>query len=189
MPGAPSIFSEEAHAHFHDVELSYLTHIVLRVLLNKQQSPRKKSSYRVQVLVSPGIDHHQSVCDAAERMQSAPSEAAPAPAIVNEALKYTEQLVLASSGDLTLEEVDSFLANILRDTSESADVSRHPTNHPSNQSQMAQAKERGRLAPSPLGTRLPRSTTWSTALASTTWSTALAWNNNEDDGVGGPPLY
>ena len=189
MPGAPSIFSEEAHAHFHDVELSYLTHIVLRVLLNKQQSPRKKSSYRVQVLVSPGIDHHQSVCDAAERMQSAPSEAAPAPAIVNEALKYTEQLVLASSGDLTLEEVDSFLANILRDTSESADVSRHPTNHPSNQSQMAQAKERGRLAPSPLGTRLPRSTTWSTALASTTWSTALAWNNNEDDGGGGPPLY
>ena len=60
-PGAPSIFSEEAHAHFHDVELSYLTHIVLRVLMNKQQSPRKKSSYRVQVLVSPGIDHHQRV--------------------------------------------------------------------------------------------------------------------------------
>ena len=115
-------------------------------------------------------------------MQSAPSETAPAPAIANEALKYTEPLVLASSADLTLEEVDAFLTNILSDTS--ADVARHSSQEFSmhNQSQMAQAKEKGRLAPSPLGTRLPRSTTW---------GTALAWNNNEgeDDGVGGPPLY
>ena len=61
--GQPSIFSDAAHSMFHQIELGYLTHIVFRVL--QRPNAGKPSSYRVRVLVSPGITH-TIVCDAAE---------------------------------------------------------------------------------------------------------------------------
>ena len=60
--GAPSMFSEQAHRLFQDIELGYLTHIVIRVLLRRRADASSPSAYCVQVLVSPGIEHHNTVC-------------------------------------------------------------------------------------------------------------------------------
>ena len=128
-----TLFSDEAHALFHNVELGYLTHIVLRVLLRKGMDEGAPTSYRVQVLVSPGIEHHDTVCETAAAQCKEPRHAAgaaadgtgqpaagaaqvAAAAPAQEPLQYTKQLMLASSGDLTLDEVDDFLAYITKDT-------------------------------------------------------------------------
>ena len=112
--GEPSIFSDAAHAMFHQIELGYLTHIVFRVLQRPDTDAMRPSSYRVQVLVSPGIHHHGIVCDAAthdEHWQC--GGASTTGALFNEALKASQPFVVASSSDLTLEEVDHFLTHVL----------------------------------------------------------------------------
>ena len=115
--GQPSIFSDAAHSIFHQIELSYLTHIVLRVLLRPQSDANAPASYCVQVLVSPGIQHHTTVCDAAvhaEQWQLGAHD--DARAALFDALTSSQPLVLASSADLTLEEVDTFIKHVLEDT-------------------------------------------------------------------------
>ena len=172
--GQPSIFSDAAHSMFHQIELGYLTHIVFRVLQRPNTDQSKPSSYRVQVLVSPGIHHHTIVCDAAEHADQwqlggggggggggvvAKAEAGEGGAgssvgadgmagksaeggagsggeggaeggagsgsegsgegsgegaqALFDALKPTQAMILASSSDLTLEEVDTFLTHVL----------------------------------------------------------------------------
>ena len=62
------------------------------------------SSYIVQVYASPGIDHHEKVCEAA---RSGESDA------LYETLQASAPMLMASSDDLTLEEVDNFLRHVL----------------------------------------------------------------------------
>ena len=112
--GRPSIFSDAAHSRFHHIELGYLTHIVFRVLQKPASDPTEASSFRVQVLVSPGIQHHHIVCDAATasaQWQCASTHDGTEELL--EALKATQPLVLASSADLTLDEMESFLSSVL----------------------------------------------------------------------------
>lgn len=71
VPDEPAIVSDEAHSMFHQIELSYLTHIVLRVLLRPGLDADKADSYRVQVLFSPGIQHHEPVCAAQDTTKAA----------------------------------------------------------------------------------------------------------------------
>jgi len=130
--GEPSMFSDEAHALFQSIELGYLTHIVLRVLLRPGKDASQPSSYRVQMLVSPGIEHHHTVCAAALEREGQPQAGSveasagdgsadllnsPATTAIcdEEALQSTPQLVLASSPDLSLADVESFLDHILAD--------------------------------------------------------------------------
>jgi len=128
---AKSIFSDVARAKFDEMEVGYLTHIVFRVLhrkrdtssrlsddnaaATKRDSPRlqymdpsSKSSYTVQVLVSPGVSHHDAVFgaeeDKVEQMLSS-----------SEAIRNTEHMILSSRDDLTLEEVDSFFSHFVGD--------------------------------------------------------------------------
>ena len=120
-----SIFSPEAQDKISETELTYLAHIVFRVYLrpgpsatpsgqaspNTGASPRQDddgqpvdaSRYGVEVLVSPGVDFRQSICDAARRKggKPRPSKAAARPAFI------------ASSEDLTLDAVDRFIARVL----------------------------------------------------------------------------
>ena len=110
----PSIFSDAAHHMFQQIELGYLTHIVFRVLLRPRADPGSKANYVVQVLVSPGISHHSIVCDAATHTgQWQYGSHADINTALFDALKASQQLVLASSADLTLEEIDKFFAHIL----------------------------------------------------------------------------
>ena len=165
----PSIFSDATRSMFRQIELGYLTHIVFRVLQRPNTDQSKPSSYRVQVLVSPGIHHHaiatpQSTPTSGNSEQGeAEAEAArrkaggKAPSSVGadgragksaeggagsggegggeggagsgsegsgegsgegaqalfDALKPTQAMILASSSDLTLEEVDTFLTHVL----------------------------------------------------------------------------
>ena len=97
------------------MELGYLTHIVFRVLQRPNSDATQPSSYRVQVLVSPGIQHHQIVCDAATASARWQLDATPAENAQEmlDALTAAQPLILASSSDLTLEEVDTFLAGVL----------------------------------------------------------------------------
>ena len=96
-----TMFSEEAHAMYSNVELGYLTQIVLRVT-HKTSVPlvHEPASYYVQVLVSPGIDHHEDVCEHAvekDSWQHGSAASAAAPSSLHESLKVTEGLVLAST--------------------------------------------------------------------------------------------
>lgn len=120
--GRPTIFSDAAHSIFRHIELSYLTHIVFRVLQKPASDPRAASSFRVQVLVSPGIQHHQSVCDYASLGSEWGSGSAEDVESMLEGLRSTQPLVLASSPDLTLEEVDTFLGHALAASEEDADL-------------------------------------------------------------------
>jgi len=137
-----AILSAAGQSRLTDVELGYLTHIVFRVLAKRQplkpaqpnadadllaaisgsetpdsdhaasSKPVSNSSaaaYVVQILVSPGIDHHQVVCDwsGIHAIDGAP----PTPS--QGALSAAQEVILASSPDLTLEEVDQFLSHVL----------------------------------------------------------------------------
>ena len=70
----------------------------------------------MQVLVSPGIDHHDTVCDAAleDASQWADGYTGEASSRLFEALSPARLPIIASSNDLSLEEVDSFLAALER---------------------------------------------------------------------------
>ena len=66
------------------------------------------------MLISPGIAHHSVVCDAAtDTEQWQPGQLQAAKEALNEAPQPSMPLVLASSSDLTLEEVDRFLEHVL----------------------------------------------------------------------------
>ena len=114
------IFSNAGRALFTEVELGYLTHIVFRVLAKHEHKrpmgldgsvhgPDNASRYVVQLLLSPGIDHHHVVCNAASSGGGVGLSSGP----IAEALQDAKEAVLASSPDLTLDEIDKFLAEIL----------------------------------------------------------------------------
>jgi len=78
---------------------------------NNSASNNSASAYVVQILVSPGIDHHQVVCDWSAIDARDGARAAPRQGI--DALSAAQEVILASSPDLTLEEVDQFLSHVL----------------------------------------------------------------------------
>ncbi|KAG8470288.1 hypothetical protein KFE25_008709 [Diacronema lutheri] len=88
-----SIFSDEARAAFDDMELCYLTHVVFRVLHKKGAPLDERTSYCVQVLVSPGVN---------QDLRRGESRSA------RHELVAAAPMVLSSRDDLTLEEVDNF---------------------------------------------------------------------------------
>jgi hypothetical protein len=94
-----SIFSDEARAQFDDMELCYLTHVVFRVLHKKGKPSDERSSYMVQVLVSPGVNQDlrkgESRSTVREQMVTTP-------------------MVLSSRDDLTLEHIDEFINFFVR---------------------------------------------------------------------------
>ena len=138
----PTIFSDECHSAFDRMELGYLTHIVFRVLLKNEKGatgprasrvpsggegeangcepidPTKKASYVVQVLASPGIEHHQRVCDAsAESYSLGAGQLQPGrerEQKLFEQLSEAAPMLMASSDDLTLEEVNDFFTQVER---------------------------------------------------------------------------
>ena len=91
---------------FTEFELSYLTHLVFRVLYKGPRRDRDSTpaSYVVQVLVSPGIDHHSLLCRAANGQLDG---------TLHEGLSAAQEPLLASSDDLTLEQMDRFLTHVL----------------------------------------------------------------------------
>jgi hypothetical protein len=122
--GQPSIFSDAAKAMLQDMELSYLSHIVFRVLLLPGTDPSMPLSYRVEVSVSPGIQHHSNVCDASVQAKEWTEEDSDeARAALYESLQPSQPLALASSSDLTLEQVDRFFASVLASESDTEGAS------------------------------------------------------------------
>jgi len=121
------IFSDVGRAKYDEMEPCYLTHIVFRLFHKRSRESASPSSYMVQLLVSPGVSHHDAVTEEVERGQWQWHRGRAGRLSTSNVIRDADTMQVYSQDGLTLEDVDQFLGRLLPATSDESE-STSPTN-------------------------------------------------------------